>query len=134
MQSISFPRNSSVLPHLIPVVAYVPAFVVCIVVVAYGTAFMMMQGFFNQSSGALISLGILVLSLGAMTLGGLAATLCCAVVTVLFRGPSALGWVSPIKTTGLSSWFHHSWDYFSNQGQQTGVRVLGLEIAFEGHI
>lgn len=133
-RSIQYPRPSRLLPLLLPLVTFVPALLTFGVVAAHITAYLLLQGFFNQASAALILLGMLVYSALSLLAGVLVATTLGALLTVLLRGTAAVGWAWPSEVTSFDAWLYCSWNFFSNKGQQNGVRVLGLEIAFEGHL
>jgi hypothetical protein len=53
-------------------------------------------------------------------------------LVLLFRGPGFIDWVSPAACSSFSSWLGCSWHFFGKGGQQEGVRILGIGIAFQG--
>lgn len=51
---------------------------------------------------------------------------------LIYRGAAFITWRSPRDCVSPLSWLAFEWNYQGLGGQQTGMRVLGLEVAYRG--
>jgi len=57
-----------------------------------------------------------------------------AVLVRVLRGPGTVGWCSPAQCSNFASWAGWDWKFYSTNGWQEGIRVMGLELAFQGTV
>jgi len=55
-----------------------------------------------------------------------------AAAVAVFRGRYFVRWRAPEECLSTASWAADEWDYKGLGGRQTGLRALGLEVAFNG--
>ncbi|HKO88253.1 MAG TPA: hypothetical protein VJU83_07000 [Burkholderiales bacterium] len=55
-----------------------------------------------------------------------------ALVVLIYRGSDFVTWRSPKDCVSPLSWAVYEWDYQGLGGKQTGLRALGVEVAFNG--
>lgn len=58
--------------------------------------------------------------------------LCSALAIYAYRGSQYVGWCKPDDCLNSLDWAFSEWDYYGLGGQQTGVRVFGIEVAYAG--
>lgn len=49
-----------------------------------------------------------------------------------YRGPAFVSWRSPAECITPLSWAASEWNYQGLGGHQSGIRALGIEVAFNG--
>lgn len=134
MNTVRVPRQSFLLQLLIPVAACLSSLFVGGFLLGYATVFFEGHKVFSEGSGVLVTLALASTSVATLLCGGLAGVVACALLTLLLRGPAAIAWVRPSGVTQVHHWVAGGWNFFSTGGRQRGMRVLGLEVAFEGHL
>lgn len=55
-----------------------------------------------------------------------------AIAVAIYRGSAYVSWRSPSDCVSPMSWAASEWDYQGFGGQQTGIRALGIEVAYNG--
>jgi hypothetical protein len=86
----------------------------------------------QAETGTQFVLGMVVYCAGAEMLGGVAYLLTLLVMTA--RGRTCIAFASVAECQGIRSWLCSSWSFFAAGGQQTGMRVLGVEVALQGQL
>lgn len=134
MNATQVPRQSALLQLLIPVAACLTSLLAGGFVLGYVTAVFEMRQVFTEGSGWLVTLALASTSFATLLCGGLAGAASCTLLTLLLRGPAALAWVRPGQVKHFGHWLMGGWNFFAKGGRQRGMRVLGVEVAFEGRL
>ncbi|KVP75234.1 hypothetical protein [Burkholderia ubonensis] len=80
------------------------------------------------------ALGLVAFSSAIVLFGWVVYFLALTSIVVAARGWSFFAFAPVSRCHSLGGWLCHSWNFFSVGGQQEGLRVLGFEIALQGHL
>jgi len=88
----------------------------------------------RAETGTQFVLGMVAYCAGAELLGGFAYLLTLTLLVVLARGRAFVSFASVSDCRGIRAWLCSSWSFFGAGGQQTGMRVMGIEVALQGQL
>lgn len=83
---------------------------------------------------AQLTYGLVAFSAGIVLFGYLVYFLVLTGIVLAARGRSFVAFSRRSSCRSLGFWLCHRWNFFSNGGQQEGVRVFGLEVALQGRL
>lgn len=86
------------------------------------------------TSATLFVSGMIAFSAVSLVFGYVVFFLGLAAFVVAARGRSSVAYATVSQCRSIVGWLFHSWNFFSEGGQQEGLRLAGIEISLQGRL
>lgn len=120
------------LPHAHPV-ALVVAMVLGMLTLMVGAIYVV-PALARADTSAQLTYGLVAFSVATVLFGYLVYFLALTGIVLAARGRSFVAFSRRSSCRNLGFWLCHHWNFFSDGGQQEGVRVFGVEVALQGRL